>query len=118
MCFRCQTAYDFSNVSPIAVNSTLVSSFGGDFVVDCLFIDPFTIGQELNSSKPKGFETNVSKKKQNIRIKVMPMARLMISPHSAIMLMKQIQNTLDQLGIQYNDKDEKQGDEIDVETAT
>lgn len=92
--------YDFSTTLPIAVNSTLVGSIAGEFIIDCLFIDPFSINPKNISPKNKGFE-NIRKNNDPIKIKAIPMARLMISPASAIMLMKQIQATLDQLNIPY-----------------
>jgi hypothetical protein len=92
--------YDFSTTLPIAVNSTLVGSIAGEFIVDCLFIDPFSISQKNISPKNKGFET-ARKNNDLVKIKAIPMARLVISPASAIMLMKQIQDTLDQLNIPY-----------------
>jgi hypothetical protein len=93
--------YDFSTTLPIAVNSTLVGSIAGEFIIDCLFIEPFSITQKNISPKAKGFE-NARKNNDLMKIKAIPMARLMISPASAISLMKQIQATLDQLNIPYS----------------
>jgi hypothetical protein len=92
--------YDFSTTLPIAVNSTLVGSIAGELIIDCLFIDPFSISQKNIIPKNKGFE-NARKNNDLMKIKAIPMARLMISPTSAIILMKQIQATLDQLNIPY-----------------
>jgi len=98
--------YDFSTTLPIAVNSTLVGSIGGEFIIDCLFIDPFSINQKHNFPKSKGFEQS-SKNNELMKIKALPMARLMISPASAMMLMKQIQATLEQLNIPYTETESK-----------
>lgn len=98
---------DFSTVSPIAVNSSIVSSFSGDIVIDCLFIDPFTFGKKANALNPKGFGENSSELKKPLKVKALPMARLALSPSSAIVLMEQIQQILDQLGVPYNKKPER-----------
>ena len=105
--------YDFSTTFPIAVNSTLVGSIGGELIIDCLFIDPFSINQKHNLPKNKGFGQS-SKNNELMKIKALPMARLMISPASAMMLMKQIQATLDQLNIPYAATSETEASEENV----
>ena len=91
--------YDFSSVVPIASNSTLVGSVGGEFVIDFLFIDPFTLGKKPDVIV-KGFDKKSSKKSdENIKMEALPMARIMLSPTTAISLFKQIKGTLEQLNI-------------------
>jgi hypothetical protein len=99
---RLELEYDFVNLTPVAVNSTVVASASGEVVIDCLFVDPFTIHQKMNSSKKKekGFTGD---KNQSLTVKALPLTRLIISPSSAVVLMKQIQSTLKQLDFPLDD---------------
>jgi hypothetical protein len=101
---RLDLEYDVVNVPPTSVNSTLVSSFGGDLIIDCLFLSPFTVGRQLKSSGFKGFDDNSSKSGNPLKVKVLPVTRIVMSPSSAMALMKQIQETLEFIGISYEDQ--------------
>jgi hypothetical protein len=108
--FQVELDYDFLNVPPIAVNSTLVGGISGEIIIDCLFINPFTLGQKAKPSKKKGFD-DVSNTNNPVKIKALPMARLMITPTSAMALMKQLQAVLEQQTIVEEDATEEEKDE-------